>query len=170
MMDSLDDVDFRILEILERNARASFREIAMELGIGVSTVSRRIAAMEEMDIISGYSVKLNYEKLAKEVGLNFFPICFFIRIRPGYEVRRVIEEIAGTEHFEGICYIYHVAGDFEIAAMARCLDRKETTRLVESISKIEGVERVTPHAVLETYKEEVGPKVSVLRKLKNSKS
>lgn len=166
MVNTLDDVDFRILEILERNARASFREIAKELGIGVSTVSRRILAMEETGIILGYSVKLNYEKLAKEVGLNFFPICFFIRIRPGYEVSRVVEGIAGTEHFEGICYIYHVAGDFEIAAMARCLDKKETTRLVESISKIEGVERVTPHAILETYKEEIGPKVRVLRKIK----
>lgn len=166
MMKSLDDIDFKILEILERDARASFREIAMDLGIGVSTVSRRIAAMEEAGIISGYSVKLSYEKLAREVGLNFFPICFFIRIRPGYEVRRVIEGIAGTEHFESICYIYHVAGDFEIAGMAMCLDRKETMRLVESISKIEGVERVTPHAVLETYKEEVGPKISVLRKIK----
>lgn len=169
-MNSLDDVDFRILEILERNARASFREIAKELDIGVSTVSRRIAAMEETGIISGYSVKLNFEKLAKEGELNFFPICFFIRIRPGYEVRKVIEGIAGTKYFEDICYIYHVAGDFEIAAMARCLGRKETTRLVESISKIEGVERVTPHAVLETYKEEVGPKVNVLRNLRNSKS
>jgi DNA-binding Lrp family transcriptional regulator len=171
MMNSLDDVDFRILSILERDARTSFRQIATELGIGVSTVSRRIAAMEETGIISGYSVKLNYEKLAKEVGLNFFPICFFIRVRPGYEVRKVIEEISRNEDFEGICYIYHVAGDFEIAAMAKCPDRKEATRLVESISRIEGVERVTPHAVLEAYKEEVGTRVSVLQKiLKNSKS
>ncbi|MEM3586846.1 MAG: Lrp/AsnC family transcriptional regulator [Candidatus Jordarchaeaceae archaeon] len=167
MINSLDDMDFRILEILERNAKASFREIAWELGIGVSTVSRRVSAMEEKGIILGYSVRLNYEKLAKEIGVNFFPICFFIRIRSGYEVKKVIEEIARTEHFKNICYIYHVAGDFEIAAMARCLDRKETTKLIESVSKIEGVERVTPHAILETYKEDVGPKISVLRKLKS---
>jgi DNA-binding Lrp family transcriptional regulator len=166
-MDSLDDIDLRILEVLERNAKASFREIAGELGIGVSTVSRRISVMEKKGIILGYSTKFDYEKLAKETGVNFFPICFFIRIRSGYEVKRVIEEIARTEYFKDICYIYHVAGDFEIAAMARCIDRKETTKLIESISKIEGVERVTPHAILETYKEDVGPKVSVLRKIKN---
>ncbi|MEM2143979.1 MAG: Lrp/AsnC family transcriptional regulator [Candidatus Jordarchaeaceae archaeon] len=168
MTNSLDDMDFRILEILERNAKASFREIAGELGVGVSTVSRRISVMEKKGIISGYSVKLDYEKLAKEMGFSFFPICFFIRIRSGYEVRRVIEGIARTEYFKDICYIYHVAGDFEIAAMARCLDRKETTKLIESISKIEGVERVTPHAVLEIYKEDIGPKISALREIKNA--
>ena len=170
-MGSLDDIDFRILDILERDSRASYRQIALELGIGVATVSRRIAALEERGIISGYTVKLKYEKLAKEARLNFFPICFFVRVRPGYEIKRVIEEIAKTEYFGEICYIYHVAGDFEIAAMARCLNRQEATKLVESISKIEGVERITPHAVLETYKEDTGPKTSYLRKIiKNSQN
>lgn len=166
MLGFLDDMDLKILEILERDSRASYRQIALELGIGVSTVSRRIAAMEERGIISGYSVKVNYEKFAKEASLNFFPICFFIRVRPGYEVKKVIEEISKTEYFGEICYAYHVAGDFEIAAMARSLNRKEATRLVESISRIDGVERITPHAILETYKEEVGPKISFLQKIK----
>ncbi|MHA1364300.1 MAG: Lrp/AsnC family transcriptional regulator [Candidatus Freyarchaeota archaeon] len=168
-MAPMDEVDLKILDILERDARTSYRQIATELGIGVSTVGRRIAALEKKGIIEGYAVRLNYDTLAKEAGLNFFPICFFIRIRPGYEVRRVVESIAKTESYANICYVYHVAGDFEIAAMARCLSRKEATKLVERISKIEGVERITPHAVLETYKEGAGPGIGVIRRAINDR-
>ncbi|MEX2724085.1 MAG: Lrp/AsnC family transcriptional regulator [Candidatus Freyarchaeota archaeon] len=163
MTNSLDDVDFKILDMLVRDSRASFRQIALELGLGVTTVIRRVEAMEKRGVISGYSAKLNHEKLASEVGTSFFPICFFIRVRPGYEVKKVIEDISKTKYFEFICYMYHVAGDFEIAAMAKCLTRKGATSLIESISRIEGVERITPHAVLETYKEELGPKPSIIK-------
>jgi DNA-binding Lrp family transcriptional regulator len=163
MTNSLDDVDFKILDMLVRDSRTSFRQIALEMGIGVTTVIRRVDAMEKRGVISGYLAKINFEKLAEEMGISFFPICFFIRVRPGYEVKKVVEEISRIKYFEFICYMYHVAGDFEIAAMAKCLTRKNATSLIESISRIEGVERITPHAVLETYKEDLGPKPSLIK-------
>ena len=42
----MDEVDYKIIEKLNENARKSYREIARELNISLTTVSNRIKKME----------------------------------------------------------------------------------------------------------------------------
>ncbi len=43
----VDELDLRILSLLQQNARLSYREIARELKVAVGTVYNRIKRMEE---------------------------------------------------------------------------------------------------------------------------
>ncbi len=43
----VDELDMRILSLLQKNARLSYREIAKELGVAVGTVYNRIKRLEE---------------------------------------------------------------------------------------------------------------------------
>lgn len=59
--DSLDDLDRAILYHLQRNGRKSFADIADAVGVSANTVRNRIDEMEDAEIISGYSVDINYD-------------------------------------------------------------------------------------------------------------
>lgn len=59
----IDDIGWLILEALQRNARASYREIAEEVGLTAPAVAERIRRMERAGIIRGYATRLDYGAL-----------------------------------------------------------------------------------------------------------
>lgn len=59
----IDDIGWLILGALQRNARASFRDIALEVGLTPPAVAERIRRMEREGLIRGYSVALDYAAL-----------------------------------------------------------------------------------------------------------
>ena len=63
----LDDLDLDILRSLNDNARKSFRDIAKELHISLTTVSNRVKAMERAEVIQGYIPVLDATKLGYDL-------------------------------------------------------------------------------------------------------
>lgn len=59
----LDDISWMILERLQRDARASFREIADEVGLTPPAVAERMRKMERAGVIKGYHAELDFEAL-----------------------------------------------------------------------------------------------------------
>jgi len=59
----MDEVDDKILEKLNENARKSYREIARELNVSLTTVSNRIKKMEDKKIMERYIPLINQEKI-----------------------------------------------------------------------------------------------------------
>ncbi|WP_255195709.1 Lrp/AsnC family transcriptional regulator [Halorarius litoreus] len=59
----LDEVDRRIVHALQRDARNSTTTaLAEELGVAASTVSNRIAQLEDDGIVTGYHATIDYER------------------------------------------------------------------------------------------------------------
>jgi Lrp/AsnC family leucine-responsive transcriptional regulator len=63
----LDMTDLRILEELQKNARASFTEIGASVCLSAPAVRDRIKQMEEDGLISGYKAILNHSLLGKPI-------------------------------------------------------------------------------------------------------
>jgi Lrp/AsnC family transcriptional regulator for asnA, asnC and gidA len=63
----MDEVDEKILEKLNENARKSYREIARELNVSLTTVSNRIKRMDDKKIIEGYIPLINQEKIGHDL-------------------------------------------------------------------------------------------------------
>ena len=66
-MFKLDDLDRKILEILQKDGRASHVNIARQLGVGHTRVRDRILRMEEAGVIAGYRAVLNPAVLGQGV-------------------------------------------------------------------------------------------------------
>lgn len=66
-MFELDELDRKILAILQEDGRASHVNIARRLGVGHTRVRDRILKMEEAGVIAGYQVVLNPVKLGHDV-------------------------------------------------------------------------------------------------------
>jgi Lrp/AsnC family transcriptional regulator, leucine-responsive regulatory protein len=59
----IDDLNWSILEELQKNARLSTTEIGRRIGLSAPAVADRIEKMEELGIIKGYHTLLDYDKL-----------------------------------------------------------------------------------------------------------
>lgn len=55
----LDDIDIKILNILQKAGRTKRNKIAEEVGLSIPSVSERLNKLEERGIIEGYYAKLN---------------------------------------------------------------------------------------------------------------
>ena len=69
----LDDVGWRLLRLLQEDARLSYKELGRRVGLAPSSVAERIHRMEEAEILLGYHAQINLEK----IGL---PVMAFIRM------------------------------------------------------------------------------------------
>ncbi|MBE5995812.1 MAG: Lrp/AsnC family transcriptional regulator [Lachnospiraceae bacterium] len=56
---TLDKTDRKILRILQKNARASIKEIASQLYMSSPAISARIAKLEESGVITGYHAQID---------------------------------------------------------------------------------------------------------------
>jgi Lrp/AsnC family leucine-responsive transcriptional regulator len=68
----LDDIDWRILEELQRDGRVSYTELGRRVALTAPAVAERVRRLEEAGVIKGFHADLD----ASKVG---FPITAFVR-------------------------------------------------------------------------------------------
>src|SRR5574344_969178 len=59
----LDDIDLKILEIISKNARLPFKDVATECGISRAAVHQRVNRMVEMNVIIGSGYYIDPKKV-----------------------------------------------------------------------------------------------------------
>jgi len=142
-MIELDELDHKILELLEEDSRQSYREIAKKLEISHVSVSNRIKKMEEEGIILGYSTVMNPEKL------GFYPLCLRISPDSGSDLSNIGRKIAKNR---AVKVVLRVSGECELLALAMCENREKAIDLLNDIHKITGIDKAESHVVLDTIK------------------
>lgn len=68
----LDETGWRILEVLQEDARLSFSELGRRVGLSSPAAAERVRRMEDLGIITGYRADVALEKL--------FPVTALARI------------------------------------------------------------------------------------------
>ena len=63
----LDDIDQKILEIVQSQGRMRRNDLADRVGLSLPSVSELLRKLEEAGIITGYFAKLNHKMLGKDV-------------------------------------------------------------------------------------------------------
>jgi DNA-binding Lrp family transcriptional regulator len=140
----LEDVDIEIIRALQKDARASYRDIARKIGIAVGTVHSRIKKLEENGTIRGFSVDLDYSKIG-------FDLTSLILLQvKGKHLREVENRLA---RLDNVCLVYDVTGDFDVALVAKFRGTEEMDRFIKQVLTIESVERTVTSIVLNSLKE-----------------
>jgi Lrp/AsnC family transcriptional regulator, leucine-responsive regulatory protein len=141
----IDDIDRRILNILQNNARTPNARIARELGMAPSAILERIRKLEERGVIEGYGARVNPEKMG--LALTAF---VFVRAderagAPGTAER--LAEIAEVEE------VHHVAGEDCFLAKVRVEGTRALGELLQRrIGAIETIRSTRSTIVLDTVK------------------
>jgi len=146
----VDDVDRKIIQLLQEDARKSFNKIADSLGIAVGTAYNRVKNLEDSGILKGYTIMLDSGKLG--YGLT----ALILIEAEGRYLPEVETEIAKLD--EVIC-IYDITGDYDIAVVARFKNRNTLNNFIKSALKMPHVTRTVTNVVLNVVKEDFRVKV-----------
>ncbi len=141
----LDDLDVRILRLLNADARKSFRDIAKEVDASISTVSNRIRKLEAAGVISGYvpvlsEARLGYDVLAV-VG---------VKIHKG----RLLEVQRRIAKDERVTHVYDVTGEWDSIVVVRLKNTRELDAFIKRLGSMDHVENTYTQVVLNVVKEE----------------
>ncbi len=63
----LDDLDYKILKILQHSGRTKRNELAESVGLSIPSVSERLHKLEQKGIIEGYYAKLNKKAFGLDI-------------------------------------------------------------------------------------------------------
>jgi DNA-binding Lrp family transcriptional regulator len=140
-----DDVDRRILKALNEDARKSFRDVARELGLALSTVSNRVKRLEETGIIRGYVPLVDATRLGFDLH-----VIVGVKIAHG-KLIEVQQRIAKNPR---VFAVYDVTGEWDSMLIARFRDREDLNSFIKEVLAMPHVERTTTQLVLNTMKEE----------------
>ena len=144
-MTEIDEVDAKILRILNGNARKSYRDIAKELDLSLTTVSKRIKQLEEEKVIIGYAPILDQEKLGFDI-----TAIIGIKILHG----RIIETEKILSKNPAVYAVYDSTGDWDAIIQARFRSRTELNEFIKGVLELEDIEKTYTQIVLNVTKDE----------------
>uniref|UniRef100_A0A7J3XYR4 Lrp/AsnC family transcriptional regulator n=1 Tax=Thermogladius calderae TaxID=1200300 RepID=A0A7J3XYR4_9CREN len=141
----VDEIDLKIIEKLAVNARATYSEIASEVGLSDVAVMKRIRKLEQEGVIRKYTVivdpaKLGFSKVSL-TGINVAPDKLF----------DVIEELKKRDYVKQLLV---TSGDHSLIALVFARSSEEIMRIHDEISRIDGVLKVYPAIVSDIVKDE----------------
>ena len=135
----VDQTDVEILEELRKDGRASFSDIGEKLGLATSTVSSRVAMLEEKGILENFRPVINYEKLG-------FELSAMIDIRADSErIPDLAEELKKNER---VMSFFEVTGETDMILVTRFEDREDMNNFLKELQSIEGIQTTETHVIL----------------------
>lgn len=137
----LDQTDQSILDMLIENTRTPFTDIAKKHGISAGTVHVRVKKMEEAGIITGSSLKLDYQKL----GYSFIAYVG-IYLQKTSQTQFVLERINDIP-FVTVAHV--TTGKFNIFCKIRAKNTSHAKDIIYKIDDIDGVTRTETMISLE---------------------
>ena len=141
----MDKLDLSILNVLNQNARKSYREISRALNVSLSTISNRVKKLEEKGIIEGYIPIVNHEKLG-------YDLTVVINIKIAHGKLLEIQHQISRDH--NVNAVYDITGDWDSLVIAHFKNRRELNSFIKRILSMNHVERSNTQIVLNTVKNE----------------
>ncbi|EPX60273.1 Leucine-responsive regulatory protein, regulator for leucine (or lrp) regulon [Cystobacter fuscus DSM 2262] len=142
----MDELDYHLLDLLQREGRATQLELSRAVGLSQPAVAERIRKLEERGVITGYAAHVDAAKLGKD-------ITAFIGVsieHPKYFESFAKKVLALPEVLEA----HRVAGQDSYILKVRTRNTKTLdTLLVETLRVITGVTRTHTTIVLTSIKE-----------------
>jgi DNA-binding Lrp family transcriptional regulator len=141
----LDELDIDILRSLNENARKSFRDIAKELHVSLTTVSNRVKAMEREGVIQGYMPVVDATKLGYDI-----MAVIGIKVIHG----RIVETEKDLARDAAVFAVLDSTGEWDAILMARFKTRADLNTFVKKVLDHENVDRTYTQVVLNITKDE----------------
>lgn len=144
-MNRIDDIDVRILQLLQERGRIKRNEIAEDVKLSVPSVSDRMKKLEERGVIEGYHAVVN----SRRVG---YDISAFIRVM-----------VDGSKHYdtfverasnlEQVQEVHSITGEGSHILRVLIRNTSGLEKLLSTIQAWPGVHGTSTSMVLSSYKD-----------------
>jgi DNA-binding Lrp family transcriptional regulator len=149
-IEHIDDIDLRILSLLQEDCRLSFNKIAKRLEISVGSAFNHVKKLEKKGITSGYTLILD----SAELGYNLTVIVMIQA--EGNFLADVENEISKSAN---VITVYDITGDYDAVAIAKFKDRTSLNAFIKNLLSLPHIKRTVTHIVLNIIKEDIGVKL-----------
>ncbi len=143
---AIDDIDLRILDMLQRNGKLSQAKIAGAVGLTTPSVNERIKKMERHGMIKGFVALLDHEKMG-------LPITAYIDVElehPRFE-KSFIDDL---ERLLAVQECHYLAGDFAYRLKVKAANPAALADFLQQrLLAIRGVQRARTCLSLSSKKE-----------------
>ena len=132
LRNNLDEVDLKILDIITKNARIPFKDVAKEVGISRAAVHQRVNRMIDLEVIIGSGYHINPKKVD-------FRTCTYIGVflDKGGLFTEVVEKL---KEIPEIVECHYTTGQYAIFIKVYAKDNEHLkTILSGQIQKISGI-------------------------------
>src|SRR6266851_7197312 len=143
---AIDDIDLRILDMLQRNGKLSQAKIAGAVGLTTPSVNERIKKMERHGMIKGFVALLDHEKMG-------FSLTAYVDValeHPRFE-KTFVDDL---EKLLGVQECHYLAGEYAYRLKVKAAD---TAALADFLQRrlltIKGVARTRTQISLSSKKE-----------------
>jgi DNA-binding Lrp family transcriptional regulator len=141
----IDDLERKVLRVMNANARKSFREIAKEVGTSVTSVMHAVKKLEHQGVIRGYIPVVD----PVHFGIDLSAV-IALRISQG-KLLETQRRIAGDPH---VAAVYDITGEWDSLVVAHFRGRDDLNAYLKKLTVMRYVDRSVTHIVLNTVKDE----------------
>ncbi|MEJ2271557.1 MAG: Lrp/AsnC family transcriptional regulator [Candidatus Bathyarchaeota archaeon] len=145
---SLDDLDWKILKIIQENSKQTYSEIGRQLNVAHSTIYDRIRKMEKNGIIKKWTIDINHEK----IGITYMTAIMIV-----YSDPKEIEDIARkiSESKEVLELSLSLSEELLIIAKIVASNQEELHSFIaKRVAPIRGVLRIRTSIITKKIKQE----------------
>jgi len=143
---TIDEIDLRILDMLQRNGKLSQAKIAGAVGLTTPSVNERIKKMERHGMIKGFVALLDHEKMG-------FPLTAYVDValeHPRFE-KTFIDDL---EKLLGVQECHYIAGEYAYRLKVKAADPATLADFLQRrLLAIKGVSNVRTQVSLASKKE-----------------
>lgn len=135
----VDEIDERIMDLLEEDARMTYVEIGKIVGLSEGAVRNRIQSLTSTGVIKKFTI----EKSTSH-GVRAVTMIAVDPSTPTYELSKSVSELDSVER------VYEVTGEYDIMLVSSSVNIDGINQCIEDIRKIKGVEKTNTIIVLRT--------------------
>jgi len=142
-MHELDDIDRRLTELLEQDARQRLADLGAQVNLSVSAVKRRVDRLEASGVITGYRAVIDHTKLGRQ--LEAFAELTFAGDTKVADISGVAEGLPEVQA------VFTTAGDPDALVWIRVKDVDDLTRVIDLLRRTGRVTGTKTLMVLKTW-------------------
>lgn len=143
----IDEVDEKIIGLLNEDGRMSYRKISRELEISVGTVHNRVEKLLKTGVIKKFAPIIDHSRLGYKL-----TAIIGVRVKGGllknWETR--------TAYHKNVLGVYDVTGEFDAILIAKFKDTSGLDKFIKGLLKEPDVQRTYTQTVLNVVKEDLG--------------
>ncbi|HZB80970.1 MAG TPA: HTH-type transcriptional regulator LysM [Nitrososphaera sp.] len=141
MSSNTDEIDEKIIHILQDDSRRAFVDIANEIGLSESAVRRRVKNLVDRAIIKRFTIELGASDKTSAITL--------ISVASTADSSAVSNRLM---ELTGVKVVYEITGQYDIAAIIAAPAIVDINRCIDDIRKIEGVSDTDTVIILKTMR------------------
>lgn len=141
---TMDNIDIKILKLLENNARMTASEISCIVNLSIPACSERMKKLEASGVIKQYTTIIDNRYLKKTLTAMMFV---------SLERPRFTDKFVEAVKSEGdVLECHYLAGDFDYLLKIVTENTDTLERLLNRIKSVQGVQKTRTTVVLSTVK------------------